>query len=107
MVLRLFVKLPLGSKIWVFRKSVVDLERDDYGVYELYDIFYDVVYLGWGEIRCLLIEHFVDGKHPIDSVKWFSAEYTWDKDKAMNLYDEKLSKYLDAYGKYPKFNKMV
>ena len=100
----MFFKLPLGSNIWIFTKSVAELERDDFGVYELLDASQDVIYIGWGKIRCLLIEHFADGDNPIPSTKWFSTEYVWDESKANGRYKEEMKKYHKNHGIYPKFN---
>jgi hypothetical protein len=41
--------MSLGSKIWLFTKSIVDLERDDYGVYELLDSSDQILYIGYME----------------------------------------------------------
>ena len=96
--------MPLGSKIWIFTKSVANLERDDFGVYELLDTSQDVIYIGWGKVRCSLVEHFEDGVHPIPSARWFSSEYVWDKTKANARYEEEMEKYYKNHGRYPKFN---
>ncbi len=100
----IFFEMPLGSNFWIFTKSVVDLERDDYGIYELLDASNNIVYIGFGMVRCLLLEHFPDGPLPITGAKWFSVEYTWDESRARKKYDAELSKYYEKYGKYPRFN---
>ena len=97
--------MPLGSNIWLFMKSVVQLERDDYGVYELLDGSDMIIYIGYGKIRCSLMEHFADGKFPMIEASSFSAEYTWDEGKSMNRQQEELKKYHKKYNTYPKFNK--
>ena len=99
-----FVELPLGSNIWIFTKSVTDLERDDFGIYELLDATHDVIYIGGGKVRCLLAQHFADGQHPITGAQWFSAEYTWDESKANARHEEEMAKYHKKHGRYPKFN---
>ena len=76
--------MPLGSNIWLFMKSVVNLERDDYGVYELLDRSNMIIYIGCGKIHCSLMEHFADGKSPIIEALRFSAEYTWNEEKSKN-----------------------
>ena len=96
--------MPLGTNIWIFTKSVANLERDDFGVYELLDASQDVIYIGWGKVLCLLVEHFEDGTRPITGAKWFSVKYTWDESKANALYDEEIKKYHRNHGRYPKFN---
>lgn len=95
----------MRTKIWLFRKSIVDLERDDYGVYELLDNDDKIIYMGCGKIRCSLLKHFADGKNPIDDAQSFSVEYTWSEEKAIKRFHEEISKYYKQNGKYPKFNK--
>jgi|SRR5579864_3935096 len=96
--------MPLGSNIWLFMKSVVQLERDDYGVYELLDRSDMIIYIGSGKIHCSLMEHFADGKHPMIETASFSVEYTWDKERSSNRQQEELKKYYRKYNTYPKFN---
>jgi hypothetical protein len=97
--------MPLGSNIWLFMKSIIQLERDDYGVYELLDHSDGIIYIGCGKIRCYLMEHFGDGKSPIIETQSFSVEYTWDEAKSKNRQQEELKKYYKTYNKYPKFNR--
>ena len=86
-------------------KSVVQLERDDYGVYELLDSSDMIIYIGYGKIRCSLMEHFADGKFPMIDASGFSAEYTWDEEKSMSRQQEELKKYHKKFNTYPKFNR--
>ncbi len=86
-------------------KSVVCLERDDYGVYELLDRSDMIIYIGYGKIHCSLMEHFADGKFPIPGASSFSAEYIWDEDKSKNRQQEELKKHYKKYNAYPKFNR--
>lgn len=97
--------MPLGSKIWLFRKSIVQLERDDSGIYELLDPSDTITYIGYGKIHCSLMEHFTDGKFPIKDTWSFSVEYTWDEEKAKNRQQEELKKYYKKHNCYPKFNR--
>ena len=97
--------MPLGSDIWLFRKSIVKLERDDFGIYELLDRSDKIIYIGYGNIRCSLLEHFADGKSPINDAWSFSVEYTWDEKKSKIKQNEELEKYCKKHNKYPEFNK--
>ena len=97
--------MPLGSKIWLFTKSIVDLERDDSGVYELLDSSDNIMYIGCGKIRCALMTHFADGKVPIDGAFNFSVEYTWDEEKSKKRQREELAKFYEKNKRYPKYNK--
>ncbi len=97
--------MPLGSKIWLFTKSIVDLERDDYGVYELLDNSDKILYIGFGKIRNSLLTHFADGKQPIAGAFNFSVEYTWDEEKSKKRQKEELDKFYEENKRYPKYNK--
>jgi len=97
--------MPLESKIWIFTKSIVDLERDDYGVYELLDVSDKILYVGYGKIRCSLMTHFADGKEPVGNAFNFSVEYTWDEVKAKKQHKDELDKFYEKNKKYPRYNK--
>jgi hypothetical protein len=96
--------MPIGSRIWLFTKSIVELEREDHGVYELLDVSDNILYIGYGNIRSSLLSHFADGSHPIDGAFNFSAEYTWDEERSKRRQKQELAKYHEANKKYPKFN---
>lgn len=95
--------MPLGTKKWIFTKSVVRMERDAYGIYELLDSIDDVLYIGYGKISVILLTHFEDGSHPIIGAKRFSVEYTWDKEKSEARCKEELARHYEEFGRYPKF----
>jgi len=97
--------MPLGSKIWLFEKRIVELEREDYGVYELLDDSDKILYIGCGNVRGSLITHFEDGKNPISGAFNFSVEYTWDEEKSRKRQQEELARYYDKNKRYPKYNK--
>lgn len=44
--------MPLGSKRWLYTKSIVELEREEYGIYELLDSSYSV-HWSWKNIENL------------------------------------------------------
>jgi len=96
--------LPLGARAWIYTKSVVRLERDEYGVYELLDLNDNVIYIGYGKIKSSLLEHFADGSRPILDAKSFSVEYTWEEPRAISRYKEEIAKYHKKHGKNPIFN---
>lgn len=96
--------MTLGSKIWIFNKTIVGLERDDYGVYEILDRSDNILYIGQGSIRSSLLKHFPDGKHPISGAFNFSVEYTWDEEKSRKRHREELVKFHKENNDYPKFN---
>lgn len=97
--------MPLGSKIWLFTKSIVELERDDYGVYEILDRLDKILYIGYGRIHGSLITHFADGQEPIVDAFNFSVEYTWDEEKSKKRQREELNKFYEINKRYPKYNK--
>lgn len=99
--------MSLGSKIWLFAKSVVELERDDFGDYELLDNSDNILYIGYGRISSSLVSHFADGKHPVDGVFNFSVKYTWSEEKVKKQQQEELAKYFQKNKKYPKFNEQA
>ena len=96
--------MPLGTKTWLYTKSIVKLERDEYGVYELLDGSYNTIYIGHGKIQSCLLKHFEDGSHPISDVRLFSIEYTWTGEKSEQRHNQELAKYHQEHGRYPKFN---
>lgn len=96
--------MPLGTKIWLYTKSIADLERDEYGVYELLDCSYNIIYIYHGKIRSCLLKHFEDGTHPITGARLFSVEYTWTGEKSEQLYKKELEKHYKIHNKYPRFN---
>jgi hypothetical protein len=96
--------MPLGSRIWLYTKSIVELEHDDYGVYEILDNSDNILYIGYGKIRSSLMKHFADGQDPLHGAFNFSAEYTWDEQKSKKRQQEELGKYYQTNKKYPKFN---
>lgn len=96
--------MPLGTKIWLYTKSIVTLERNEYGVYELLDGSYDIIYIGHGKIRSCLLKHFEDGTHPITEARLFSVEYTWTREKSEQRYKKEIVKYHQEHGRHPKFN---
>jgi hypothetical protein len=98
--------MPLGSRIWLFTKTIVGLERDEFGVYELLDVSDKILYIGYGNIRSSLLRHFVDGQEPIDGAFNFSVEYTWSEEKSVKRQQQELGKYFEIHNKYPKFNKL-
>lgn len=98
------MNLPLGIKTWTFAKSVVVLERDEYGVYELLDSKDNILYIGHGKIMTSLLQHFENGEYPVTGAHCFSVEYTWDKARAEARYREELARYYKEYGTFPKFN---
>jgi len=97
--------MPIGSKIWLFTKSIVELERDDYGIYEILDRLDKVLYIGYGRIYDSLITHFADGQEPIADAFNFSVEYTWDEEKSKKRQREELNKFYEINKRYPKYNK--
>ncbi len=96
--------MPLGAKTWLYTKGVVGLERDEYGVYELLDSAYKVIYIGHGLIRVRLLTHFADGIDPIAGARFYSVEYTWSEEKAKQRELVELDGHYEQYGKYPRFN---
>jgi hypothetical protein len=97
--------MPLGSKIWLYTKSIVELERDEFGVYELLDNSDKILYIGCGKVRGSLMTHFEDGTYPITGALNFSVEYTWDEEKSRKRQVEELARYHDENKLYPKYNK--
>lgn len=83
---------------------MVNLERDEYGVYELFDSTGDILYIGHGKIIASLLQHFEDGIHPVTGARSFSTEYTWDKARSEARYKEEMERYHKEYGTYPRFN---
>ena len=98
------MNLPLGAKKWTFAKSVVVLERDEYGVYELLDSNGIILYIGHGKIMTSLLQHLENGTYPITGARGFSVEYTWDRIKSETRHREELARYYKEYGAYPRFN---
>lgn len=98
------MNLPLGIKTWIYTKSVVVLERDEYGVYELLDSRGNILYIGHGKIMTSLLQHLQDGAHPVAGAHCFSVEYTWDKARAETRHKEELARFHKEHGTYPKFN---
>jgi len=98
-------RMPLGFRIWLFSKSIVDLEREDYGVYELLDSSDEILYIGYGSVRSSLMTHFADGKEPVHGAFNFSVEYTWDEEKSKKRQKEELDRFYQTNKRYPKFNK--
>ena len=96
--------MPLGTRTWIYTKSVVRLERDEYGVYELLDSFRDIIYIGYGKISNALLTHFAEGAFPIPDVMHFSVEYTWTEEKARTRYLEELARFFKIHSRYPQFN---
>ena len=96
--------MPLGIKTWTFAKSVVVLERDEYGVYELLDSRDNILYIGHGKIMSSLLQHLENGKYPVAGAHCFSVEYTWDKTRAETRYGEELERYYKEHDTFPKFN---
>lgn len=96
--------MPLGTKTWLYTKSIVKLERNEYGVYELLDGSYDIIYIGHGKIQSCLLKHFEDGEHPIIDVRLFSIEYTWTGEKSRQRYKKELDEYYQTHNKYPRYN---
>lgn len=96
--------MPLGSKTWLYAKSVVKLERDEYGVYELLDSTGGILYIGHGKIIASLLQHFEDGTYPVTGVHSFSIEYTWNKRRSETRYKEELERYHMEHDMYPRFN---
>ncbi|MDE1844254.1 MAG: excinuclease ABC subunit C [Thaumarchaeota archaeon] len=96
--------MPLGTKTWLYTKSIAELERDEYGVYELLDGSHNIIYIYHGKIRSCLLKHFEDGTHPIAGARLFSVEYTWTREKSEQRYKKELAKYRQEYGIHPKFN---
>lgn len=96
--------MPLGVKTWAYTKSVVMLERDEYGVYELLDPIGNILYFGHGKIIASLLQHFDDGAYPVIGARRFSVEYIWDKVESERRHGEEMVKYHKKHGTYPKFN---
>ena len=96
--------MPLGSKTWLYTKSIVKLERDDYGIYEILDGSYNIIYIGHGKIQSCLLQHFEDGVHPITGARIFSVEYTWTGEKSEQRCKEEIAKYHRDHDRHPKFN---
>lgn len=84
----------------------MDLERDDYGVYELLDASDTILYIGYGKVRSSLVRHFEDGSDPINGAFNFSVEYLWDEEKSRRRQQEELEKYLKKHHGHPKFNRV-
>lgn len=96
--------MPLGKKTWIYTKSVVMLERDEYGVYELLDSLGNVLYIGYGKIVSSLLQHLEDGKDIIPGAVRFSVEYTWDEDNTKKRYDEEMIWFYKSHKRNPEFN---
>lgn len=96
--------MPLGTKTWLYTKSIVNLERDEYGVYELLDRSYNIIFIYHGKICNSLLKHFEDDTHPIAEARLFSVEYTWTREKSEQRYKQEFEKHHEEHGRYPKFN---
>ncbi len=96
--------MPLGTKTWLYTKSIVSLERNEQGIYALLDGSYNVIYIGHGKIHNSLLKHFEDSTHPITEARLFSVEYTWTREKSEQRYKQELEKYHQEHERYPKFN---
>ncbi len=92
--------MSLGTKTWLYTKSIANLERDEYGVYELLDVSYNVIHTSHGKIRNSLLRHFEDGTYPIAETRLFSVEYTWTREKSEQRYKQELEKYYQEHGRY-------
>lgn len=97
--------MPLGTRVWLFTKTIVRLEHDEYGVYELLDVSYKILYIGWGKIQNSLLRHFADGQEPVDRAFNYRAEYTGSEEKAKKRQQEELGKYFEIHKRHPEFNK--
>lgn len=97
--------MPLESKTCLYTKSIVGLERDEYGVYELLDCSYNIIYIGHGKIQSRLFQHFEDGEHPIVGARLFSIEYTSSVERSKQRHRNELAKYYSMHYVYPKHNK--
>jgi hypothetical protein len=96
--------MPLGSKTWSFIEDVARLERNEMGVYELLDSSDEILYIGYGKVMELLLEHFTGGTHPIPCAISFSVEYTWNEERAKERCRDEVDAFYRENGRYPKFN---
>jgi len=93
--------MPINTQWWTFAGYMVDMDRDDPGVYELGNENDQVIYIGSSnELRRRLREHLNEpsGTCVKRHAKKYRIEYTWDyKTRERQLYDE----HVRVYGRPP------
>jgi len=101
---KLRVLMPIQAQWWSFVESVIEVERDDPGVYELGDKDGVVIYIGSSkELRRRLKEHLSDGRYTciIQNATHYRIENTTNY---MNREQDLYKYHLATYGKPPECN---
>jgi len=96
--------MPISAQWWTFSETLINLDKDDPGVYELGDRSGIVVYVGSSEkLRRRLKEHLNEPSYTCikQNTIQYRIEYTADyRKREQELYDAHVA----IYGKPPKCN---
>ena len=91
-----------------FKKLKVNTEHDYYGVYELSDSRYNVLYIGQGKLHSRLLAHFSDGSDPIIGISYYRKEFTYNKIRAEQRERVEIKLYKKYHnGALPKHNHRI
>jgi hypothetical protein len=89
----------------MYTTDLVELDRDDLGVYELGDGDKNTVYYGSGKVKMRLMDHLRKKDFPM--AKFYRAEYFGDEHQCRAREEQLLKDYENAHGKVPVYNEKV
>jgi hypothetical protein len=91
------------GKWYSYIKSIVSIDPDELGVYELADSFYITVYYGRGKIKTRLLSHIKKKECP--KARNYRFELFSTEAECREREKELLEEYQEKHKKLPKYNK--
>lgn len=99
--------MPISKRFSSYTKENVNLETDNFGVYELANENNEVIYIGEGQVKTRLMAHFPTGQHPIKGATKYRVEYTGSKLRCEQRERALLKEFEKANGRLPRWNKQL
>ena len=93
------------GKWWSLTKSIVSIDPDEPGVYELEDYSHNTVYYGSGKIKTRLVDHLNKKECPMAKNYRFELFNTEAECRARE--EQLLEDYKRIHGKLPMYNERI
>ncbi len=93
------------GKWWSYTKSIVSIDPDKLGVYELEDYLHNTVYYGSGKIKTRLVDHLNKKECPMAKNYRFELFNTEAECRARE--EQLLEDYKRIHGKLPMYNERI
>jgi predicted GIY-YIG superfamily endonuclease len=93
------------SDWWTYSATLVDSDRDEFGVYELADDNKDTLYYGSGKVKSRLMVHLNKKECPM--ARQYRVEYLASEEASRAREEQLLRDYESSHGKLPMYNQRI